>query len=67
MSSNNKEKIVLADGAPRPIPTACEELGDICKSHLYNLMNDSKVRSIQIGGRTFIPHSEIKRIQEEGT
>jgi len=66
MSSKTKEKTILADGAPRPIPTACEELGDICKSHLYNLINNKKVRSIQIGRRSFIPHSEIKRIQEQG-
>jgi excisionase family DNA binding protein len=50
----------------RRIPEACEALG-ICRSTLYKLAAQNKLRLVHIAGRTVVPESEIDRLASEGT
>jgi hypothetical protein len=62
----DEELIEVKGDAPRPLDNACQELGGISKSHLYNLVNAGKLKLIRIGNRSFIPYPEIQRIQQDG-
>ena len=49
----------------RRIPEACEALG-ICRSTLYKLAAQNKLKLVRIAGRTVVPESEIDRLASEG-
>jgi hypothetical protein len=66
MPDKAKKQIQVTGDAPRPLDNACQELGGISKSHLYNLVNAGKLKLIRIGNRSFIPYPEIQRIQQDG-
>lgn len=38
----------------------------ISRRHLYDLLNEGKVRSSKLGARRVIPHSELERLLQEG-
>jgi excisionase family DNA binding protein len=50
----------------RRIPDACEALG-ICRSTLYKLAGQNKLKLVRIAGRTVVPETEIERLGSEGT
>jgi len=66
MPSRAKKQYEIKGDAPRPLDNACQELGGISKSHLYNLVKAGKLKLIRIGNRSFIPYTEIQRVQKEG-
>lgn len=45
-----------------PIPESCALLGGISRAKLYELLKSGDLKSIKIGGRTFIPRSELDRL-----
>lgn len=45
-----------------PIPESCALLGGISRAKLYELLKSGDLKSIKIGGRTFIPRSELERL-----
>jgi excisionase family DNA binding protein len=54
---------------PRPVELltvdeAAERLGGIARSTLYAAMGTGAVRAVSVGGRRFVPSSEIDRIAE---
>ena len=44
-----------------PVNEGCYKLG-ICRSSLYEMAKDGKIKLIKIAGRTLVPHSEIERL-----
>jgi excisionase family DNA binding protein len=48
------------------VNTACDMLG-IGRATLYKAINEGKLRSIKVLGRTVIPRSEIERLAANGT
>jgi excisionase family DNA binding protein len=50
----------------RRIPDACRALG-VCRSTLYKLAAQNKIKLVRIAGRTVVPESEIDRLASEGT
>jgi excisionase family DNA binding protein len=62
--------IDLAAMAPAPpqavellsVEEAARRLGGIARSTLYQLMSSGAVRSVEVGGRRFVPSSEVDGI-----
>ncbi len=44
------------------IDETCESLGGVSRDWLYRQINAGRIRSIKLGGRRFIPASELERI-----
>jgi excisionase family DNA binding protein len=49
----------------RRVPEACQALG-VCRSTLYKLAGEGKIKLVRIGGRTLVPEVEIDRLAFEG-
>lgn len=51
---------ILTPDSLLTIPEAAAELR-ICRSNFYKLMNDGKVRTLKLGGRTLVQYRDVLR------
>lgn len=49
----------MSDGPLRPQGEARHQLGDISRSHLYQLIRDGELATVKVGSRTMIPQAEL--------
>lgn len=50
-----------------PVDEARYRLGNLGKTHFYNLVRQGKIRVVRLGRRTIVPLSEIDRLlRDEG-
>ena len=62
---NVEEKTAEHEFRAYSVRQFCERLG-ISPSTLWKLLKLNKIKVIRVGGRTLIPHSELRRILETG-
>ncbi len=61
-----KSTIPAGPRAAYTINETCAAFGDVSRDWLYRQIREGRIQSVKLGGRRFVPASEIERIAKGG-